>query len=110
LLIASWLTDGHGDSSTADATSPESLEALLKLLGDLGLGEGGDENELEECAKRTLAVFDKPGCSDANEGNKAIVDLISEGRYLPFFLSEVGEVFMMRKWNGSMQSYESPPA
>jgi len=37
----------QGDSSTADATSPESLEALLKSLGDLGLGEGGDENDSE---------------------------------------------------------------
>jgi peroxin-19 len=44
--IGSWLTHGQGDSSTADAASPESLEALLKSLGDLGVGEGGDENEL----------------------------------------------------------------
>ncbi|EDR10787.1 uncharacterized protein LACBIDRAFT_293286 [Laccaria bicolor S238N-H82] len=132
-------TNLQGDSSTADTTSPESLEALLKSLGDLGgLGEGGDENELagfletmmgqlmskevlyeplkelaegfppyltnppsplspedrsryekqEECVKRILAVFDKPGYSDANEeSNKVIVDLMSE-----------------------MQSYGSPPA
>ncbi|EDR06300.1 uncharacterized protein LACBIDRAFT_300395 [Laccaria bicolor S238N-H82] len=129
----------QGDSSTADASSPESLEALLKSLGGVGgLDEGGDENELagfletmmgqlmskdvlyeplkelaegfppyltnppaqlsledrsryekqEECVKRILAVFDKPGYTDANEeSNKIIVDLMSE-----------------------MQSYGSPPA
>ena len=38
----------------------------------------------EECVKRFLAVFDKPGYSDANEeSNKVIVDLMSEVRYLP---------------------------
>lgn len=31
--------------SAADATSPESLEALLKSLGDLRIGEGGNKNE-----------------------------------------------------------------
>ena len=42
------------------------------------------ENQ-EECAKRFLAVFDKPGYSDANEeSNKAIVDHMSEVRYLSF--------------------------
>ena len=38
----------------------------------------------EECVRRILAVFDKPGYSDANEeSNKVIVDLMSEVRYLP---------------------------
>ena len=39
----------------------------------------------EECVKRFLAVFDEPGYSDANEeSNKAIVDHMSEVRYLSF--------------------------
>ena len=63
----------------------------------------------EECVKQFLAVSDKPGYSDANEeSNKAIVDLTRGA--LPLFLSEVGEVLMMRKRNGEMQSYGLPPA